>query len=85
MAKFSFSSLWLLVLVLLVVSTVPNQVLGQKRCRIILNPKGCNLPDCQKQCYLSYNGNGQCTSGGSFGTYICSCFYNCGKGQITKT
>ncbi|KAG8367958.1 hypothetical protein BUALT_Bualt16G0126800 [Buddleja alternifolia] len=54
-----------------------NEVDAQKRCIVVLDPKGCQLSTCKEQCYKSYSGNGICTSGGAFGKYICSCFYNC--------
>ncbi|KAL7092766.1 hypothetical protein ACP275_11G002800 [Erythranthe tilingii] len=69
---------WVIFLVLsvaLVAGVV--EVDAQKRCIAILDKSGCQLSTCREQCLKSYNGNGQCTSGPSFGSYICSCFYNC--------
>ncbi|KAH6824051.1 hypothetical protein C2S53_000117 [Perilla frutescens var. hirtella] len=73
MARF----LLVLFLVLSVALTVVVEVKAQKRCKVILNPSGCDLSACRQQCLNSYNGNGVCTSGGSVGTYICTCVYNC--------
>lgn len=53
-----------------------GEVKAQKRCTVILDPTGCVLADCQKQCAEKYNGNGLCTGGGS-GPYNCVCVYNC--------
>ncbi|PIN20156.1 hypothetical protein CDL12_07172 [Handroanthus impetiginosus] len=57
-------------------ATTDIEVDAQKRCSIILNKNGCQLSTCREQCFKSYNGFGSCTPI-SFGSYICSCFYNC--------
>ncbi|KAL3625519.1 hypothetical protein CASFOL_030973 [Castilleja foliolosa] len=69
---------WVLFLVLLVAVTINDvEVDAQKRCTVILDNKGCELSTCQEQCYKSYKGRGVCTQGVQFGSYICSCFYDC--------
>ncbi|CAN4109100.1 unnamed protein product [Withania somnifera] len=53
-----------------------TEVKAQKRCTVTLDPNGCVLADCQKQCAEKYNGNGVCT-GGVTGPFNCDCVYNC--------
>ncbi|KAG5583597.1 hypothetical protein H5410_054224, partial [Solanum commersonii] len=53
-----------------------TEVKAQKRCTAILDPTGCVLVDCQKQCLEKYNGNGLCT-GGITGPMNCVCVFNC--------
>uniref|UniRef100_A0A3Q7IIE1 Uncharacterized protein n=1 Tax=Solanum lycopersicum TaxID=4081 RepID=A0A3Q7IIE1_SOLLC len=50
-----------------------SQVNAQHRCTKILNPKGCVLSDCKKECFQKYNENGLCSSGGTIGQYVCTC------------
>ena len=54
-----------------------SQVNAQHKCTKILNPKGCVLSDCKKECFQKYDGNGLCSSGGTIGQYVCTCVYNC--------
>ncbi len=49
---------------------------GQNRCFVVLNPNGCDLETCKKECFQQYNGNGVCEMSG-FGKYRCGCAYNC--------
>ncbi|KAG5582068.1 hypothetical protein H5410_052695 [Solanum commersonii] len=64
---------------LLIISATLNisQVNAQHRCTEILNPTGCVLYDCKKECFEKHNGNGLCSSGGTIGQYVCTCVYNC--------
>ncbi|CAN4109101.1 unnamed protein product [Withania somnifera] len=54
-----------------------GQVNGQHRCTEVLNPNGCVLSDCKKECFEKHNGNGLCKSGDALGQYVCTCVYNC--------
>lgn len=55
--------------------TIPE--VEAKKCQIIINPRGCDLPDCTEQC-LSYKGVGSCIPNAPGSTlYVCSCAYDC--------
>nr|XP_016454145.1 PREDICTED: putative defensin-like protein 160 [Nicotiana tabacum] len=76
MAKLVNSALCFLLII--AVALAITQVNAQKRCSVVLNPKGCVLFDCKKECSQKYNGNGLCSSSGAtIGQYICTCVYNC--------
>ncbi|KAK4573703.1 hypothetical protein RGQ29_031589 [Quercus rubra] len=50
------------------------------QCRTILDPNGCVLYNCGKQCYEEYKGTGRCLqkSSGLNPTYYCNCIHSCG-------
>ncbi|XP_060174626.1 defensin-like protein 163 [Lycium barbarum] len=75
MAKFLNSVLCFLLIIAVALGI--TQVNAQKRCSEILNPTGCVLYDCKKECFEKHNGNGLCSSGGAIGQYVCTCVYNC--------
>ena len=54
-----------------------DQVVAQRRCDIVLDPKGCSLKSCKDQCLKFFKGNGECVSGSLGGSYQCVCIYNC--------
>ncbi|GKV25893.1 hypothetical protein SLEP1_g35273 [Rubroshorea leprosula] len=78
MAKFTFTYLLLLVLLLSVVSMVP-QANAQKRCIETLYSSGCTLYDCGQKCYQKHHQyGGQCISNKAQTDYSCVCVWTCG-------
>ncbi|KAM3288818.1 defensin-like protein [Capsicum chacoense] len=81
MAKFLNSLLSFLLIIS--VALAINQVNAQSRCTEILNPNGCVLYDCKKECFQKRNGNGLCSSAG-LGQYVCTCVYNCSLDKLNS-
>ncbi|CAN4118438.1 unnamed protein product [Withania somnifera] len=75
MASFLKSPLCFLLVIS--VALAISQVNAQKRCTEVLDPNGCVLDDCKKECFEKHNGNGLCSSGSAIGQYVCTCVCNC--------
>ncbi|KAE9620731.1 hypothetical protein Lal_00019676 [Lupinus albus] len=76
MAKLTSMHIFALFLLLAGIFMTSEVVAEPKRCQIVLNPSGCDLPTCRKECYTKYQGNGECISGEPK-FYKCICVYNC--------
>ncbi|XP_027767959.1 uncharacterized protein LOC114074301 [Solanum pennellii] len=80
MAKFFNFALCFLLIISVALDI--SQVNAQHRCTKILNPKGCVLSDCKKECFQKYNGNGLCSSGGTIGQYV---YFEMANNNVTVT
>lgn len=63
--------------IIVTVVLVVVQVKGAERCQVVLDPNGCQLSACRKQCLQTHNGNGVCVDKSGSGSYLCVCFFNC--------
>lgn len=48
-----------------------------KLCQKTLKETGCDLAQCQQQCFQELNGRGQCLISRDQTTYACICVYKC--------
>jgi hypothetical protein len=48
-----------LIIIFAIVVMVPK-VNAQQKCFVVLNPNGCGLETCGKECFQQHNGNGVC-------------------------
>ncbi|RDX73540.1 hypothetical protein CR513_46836, partial [Mucuna pruriens] len=76
MTKLSLPQIFSFILIILVIVRT-SEAAELERCEKVLRSTNCNLPKCQKDCFLLYRnfrGSGHCLGNGP---YACVCIYDC--------
>ncbi|KAH7672212.1 Defensin-like protein [Dioscorea alata] len=77
MAKFSFATFLLVLVVIASVDQMMVPKVDASTCQVTLTPTGCVLEQCRQDCLQMYNGNGVCVPFTTMTDFQCQCIYNC--------
>ncbi|KAH7672211.1 Defensin-like protein [Dioscorea alata] len=77
MAKFSFATFLLVLVVIASVDQMMVLKVDASTCQVTLKSTGCVLEQCRQDCLQMFNGNGVCVPPIKRTDFACLCIYNC--------